>query len=289
MTTAKTFPTASCTPRILRPETEAPLSAEPRYTVATLVSDRAQYADMRRSFLAGGFSDADCEYLFVDNTGPVQTDAYRGLNALLNAAHAPIVILCHQDVRLLDDHRAALDERLKDLHKGDSDWALAGNAGGVAAGTLALRITDPHGKDQKHGNFPQRVASLDENFIIVRRDARLGFSRDLKGFHFYGADICLHASQMGYSAYVIDFHLEHLSPGKKGNDFGAMEAAFRAKWARALSPRWIQTTCSLIRLSGDPVGGFLGRLSQQAVRQIIAKISKRPGLDQPQRKSGLVS
>ncbi len=274
MASSPTFCTTSCTPRILRPETEAPVSAEPRYTIATLVSDRAQYAAMRETFCAGGFSDTDCEYLFVDNTGPVQTDAYRGLNALLNAAHAPIVILCHQDVRLLDDRRSNLDLRLKELHGSDPDWALAGNAGGVAPGNLALRITDPHGRNQRTGNFPQRVFSLDENFIIVRRDARLGFSRDLIGFHFYGADICLHAAQMGYSAYVIDFHLEHLSHGKKGTDFSAMEAAFRTKWERAMSPRWIQTTCSLIRLSGDPVGGFLGRIASKP----FAKISRRlPG------------
>lgn len=274
MATATTFCATSCTPRILRPETEAPVSAEPRYTIATLVSDRAQYAAMRESFRDGGFLDTDCEYLFVDNMGPVQTDAYRGLNALLNAAHGPIVILCHQDVRLLEDRRAHLDERLNELQRHDPDWALAGNAGGVAPGNLALRITDPHGKNQREGDLPQRVFSLDENFIILRRDARLGFSRDLNGFHFYGADICLHAAQMGYSAYVIDYHLEHLSPGKKGADFGTMEAAFRKKWERALSPRWIQTTCSLMRLSGDPVGGFLGRLASKP----FAKISRRlPG------------
>lgn len=271
MATATTICPTSCTPRILRPEAEAPVSAEPRYTVATLVSDRALYAAMRSSFLAGGFTGTDCEYLFVDNTGPVQTDAYRGLNALLNAAHAPIVILCHQDVRLLEDQRSTLDQRLKELHGRDGNWALAGNAGGVAPGNLALRITDPHGRNQSEGSFPQRVFSLDENFIIVRRDTRLGFSRDLTGFHFYGADVCLHAAQMGYSAYVIDFHLEHLSPGKKGSDFGTMEAAFRKKWERALSPRWIQTTCSLMRLSGDPVGGFFGRLASKP----FAKISRR--------------
>ena len=105
----------SCTPRILRPEAEAPLNAEPRYTIATLVTNREHYNAMRESFRAGGFTDATCEYVFVDNSGPLQTDAFRGLNALLNAAHAPIVILCHQDVRLLSDGRAELDQRLTSL------------------------------------------------------------------------------------------------------------------------------------------------------------------------------
>ncbi|MEQ1652129.1 MAG: hypothetical protein ABL897_06560 [Hyphomicrobium sp.] len=274
----------SCKPRILRPEAEAPLSAEPRYTIGTLVTDRAQYAAMLASFRAGGFSDANCEYIFIDNTGPLQTDAYRGLNALLNAAHAPTVILCHQDVRLLSDGRAALDLRLSDLAKRDSNWALAGNAGGVAAGRLALCISDPHGKDQRIGAFPERVVSLDENFIVVRRDARVGFSADLSGFHFYGADICLHASQMGYTAYVIDFHLEHLSPGKKDKSFAVAEEAFRAKWSRALTPRWVQTTCSLIHLAGGPVSNSIHRVVDAPVARLLRRLPGARGWKQSQKK-----
>ncbi len=246
----------------------------PRYTIGTLVSDPAQYAVMRASFADGGFDVNTTEYLFIDNTQPVQTDAYRGLNALLNAAGAPHVILCHQDVRLLRDGIADLDQRLAELTARDATWALAGNAGGVAPGRLALCITDPHGRGQRVGNLPERVMSLDENFMVVRRDARLGFSNDLSGFHFYGADICLHASQMGCAAYVIDFHLEHLSPGKKGHDFAIAEAAFRSKWSRALAPRWMQTTCSLLHLTGDPVRSVIGRF----VDAPLARLSRRmPG------------
>ena len=267
----------TCTPRILRPEAEAAPAGEPRYAIASLVSDRAHYEAMLASFRAGGFSDADCEYLFLDNTGPLQTGAYRGLNALLNAAHAPIVILCHQDVRLLSDGRRDLDLRLSELSKRDETWALAGNAGGIAPGRLALRITDPHGKNQRAGVLPARVTSLDENFIIVRRNSRLGFSRDLDGFHFYGADICLHAAQMGYNAYVIDFHLEHLSPGKKGSDFAAAEVAFREKWSRALSPRWIQTTCSLVRLTGGTAGSIISRIIAAPLSKIARRMPSASG------------
>lgn len=271
----------SCPPRILRPEAEAAPAGKPRYAIASLVSNRAQYESMLASFRAGGFSDSDCEYLFVDNTGPLQTGAYQGLNALLNAAHAPYVILCHQDVRLLEDGRIALDKRLSELSHRDPAWALTGNAGGIGPGRLAVRISDPHGKNQRAGNLPARVTSLDENFIVVRRDARLGFSRDLEGFHFYGADICLHAAQMGYAAYVIDFHLEHLSPGKKGPDFAVSEAAFREKWSRALSPRWIQTTCSLVRLTGAPAGGLFGRLIGTAFAKIARRLPNASGWSKP--------
>lgn len=262
---------------VMRAESELPSGAQPRYTIATLVSDRAQYNAMRGSFRAGGFSGGDCEYLFIDNTAPLQTDAYRGLNALLNAARAPAVILCHQDVRLLSDGREVLDARLSSLDQIDASWAVAGNAGGVAPGQLALRISDPHGRDVRVGELPAKVATLDENFLVVRRDARIGFSNDLSGFHFYGADICLHAAQMGYSAYVIDFHLEHLSAGKKGTDFGAMEQAFQTKWDRALSARWLQTTCALMRLSGAPGANFISRIASKPVSKILRRLPSARG------------
>lgn len=248
----------------------------PRFTIATLVSDMTQYAAMRASFAAHGFADG-CEYLFIDNTGAAQTDAYRGLNLLLNAARAPHVILCHQDVRLIGDGIHDLDARLTALNGKDPNWALAGNAGGIAPGRLALRISDPHGRDVTVGELPARVDTLDENFIVVRRDARIGFSHDLKGFHFYGADICLHAALMGYSAYVVDFHLEHLSAGKKGSDFAGMQQAFQDKWTRALSVRWLQTTCALLRISGAPGGGLIGAIVGRHASKVTRRLPSARG------------
>lgn len=271
-----------CIRRVAGP---APGGTTLRYSIGSLVTDTAQHAAMRQSFEAGGFTPADCEYLYVDNTGAQQTDAYRGLNALLNAARAPVVILCHQDVRLLNDGRRELDARLAALTVRDADWALAGNAGGVAPGVLAVRISDPHGKDVHVGELPERVVALDENFIVVRRDARIGFSNDLAGFHFYGADICLHAAQMGYSAYVIDFHLEHLSPGRKSEDFYKAELAFQQKWSRALSPRWLQTTCALLRLSGAPGGGLIQRYAAKPFAKIARRLPGARGWSGPRQKS----
>lgn len=275
-------PNAARPPVIVRPYGHPGPDDDVRLSICTLVNDRAQYEQMRASFKAGGFEAPACEYMFIDNTGPEQTCAYRGLNAMLNAARSRHVILCHQDVRLLTDTRDTLLSRLAALDLHDPLWALAGNAGGVSPGTLALRITDPHGADQRVGHFPARVMSLDENFIVVRRDARIGFSADLSGFHFYGADICLNADIMGYSAYVIDFHLVHLSAGKKNGAFDEMEQRFRAKWSRALSPRWMQTTCSLLRLSGDVFGQITGRLAEAPFRKLSRRLPSAAGWTRPE-------
>jgi hypothetical protein len=247
------------------------------YTIATLVNDGAQYEAMRATFSAFGFGGPDCEYLSIDNTGATQTEAHAGLNRLLDRARGRFVILCHQDVRLIGDGRQKLDTLLADLERRDPGWALAGNAGGIAPGRLALRITDPHGSDRRIGEFPQRVVTLDENFIVMKRSARLGFSRDLAGFHLYGADLCLVADILGYSSHVIDFHLHHLSPGTKSADFHAAEAAFRAKWSRALRSRWLQTTCTLVPISGDRVEQLIGGMAGGAVASLARRLPAARG------------
>lgn len=231
------------------------------YSICTLVSDLQQYQAMRESFRRHGFESEDCEYLQIDNTILNRKDAYAGLNQLLNEARGRYVILCHQDVRMINDGREELDAQLVRLEQIDPNWAVAGNAGGVRLGRLALRITDPHGKNTSVGDLPAKVTTLDENFIIVKRSVRIGFSRDLTGFHFYGADICLTADVLGYSSYVIDFHLEHLSPGTASAEFFAAKSAFRRKWSYAFRSRWLQTTCATAPVAGTHFGRAFGTLA----------------------------
>jgi hypothetical protein len=247
--------------------------AEPAYTIATLVNNPALYEAMLASFRAHGFREPDCEFLHVGSP----PCAYAALNRLLAEARGRHIILCHQDIRLIGDGRGELDQRLAELDRLDAAWALAGNAGGAAPGVLALRISDPHGSNRRVGRLPARVMSLDENFIVVRRAARIGFSRDLEGFHLYGADICLAADILGHSAWVIDFHLEHLSPGNKDQSFRSAEAAFRAKWSRALRPRWMQTTCTLLHLAGAPVARLFGRLGEGTYRWLSRRLGRARG------------
>ena len=239
----------------------------PLYSIGTLVNDRGQYAAMQASFRANGFDGPECEFLPAYDPA----SAFSALNAILATARGRYVILCHQDIRLLHDGRADLDSRLADLEASHPAWAVAGNAGGVAPGSLAMRITDPHGENRHLGALPARVMSLDENFLVVKAAARVGFSRDLEGFHLYGPDICLVADIMGYEAYVIDFHVHHLSGGRKDASFHRAENAFRAKWARALRPRWMQTTCTLLRLGAAAPDRWLGPYLERPYRGILRR------------------
>jgi hypothetical protein len=230
---------------------------------------------MRATFAVHGFDGSNSEFLYLDNRGPYQSGAYSGLNGLMHAARGRYVILCHQDVRLIGDGIQTLDRCLAELDRRDPRWALAGNAGGLQPGVLAQRISDPHGPDRNSGNLPAQVMSLDENFIVVKRSARVGCSVDLEGFHFYGPDLCLNAHIAGYSAWVIDFHLHHLSGGTKNSDFYVAEDAFRAKWSHALRPRWMQTTCALLRLSGFGLDREAGRLAARPYAGLLRRLPRR--------------
>ena len=231
-----------------------------RFSICTLVTDHSEYAAMVGSFRAGGFDGSDCEYLYLDNSLENAFDAFAGGNIFLREASGDFIILCHQDLLLLDDDRTTLETRLAELDTVDSDWALCGNAGGTKRGELALRITDPHGIDQTRGALPARALTLDENFIVVRRDANLALSHDLSGFHLYGADLCIIADVLGRSAWVIDFHLRHKSPGRVDASFVHLQDALKSKYRRAFRARWIQTTCTTFMLRGGALESLLCRL-----------------------------
>ncbi|MER8491994.1 hypothetical protein NKH53_27670 [Mesorhizobium australicum] len=79
------------------------------YTIGTLSRYADQYEAMVETFVANGFGVDDCEFLVVDNRRDDQWDAFHGLNEVLNQAQGRYVILCHEDVRLMQDGRAELD------------------------------------------------------------------------------------------------------------------------------------------------------------------------------------
>jgi hypothetical protein len=221
-----------------------------RYSICTLVTRHLEYAAMVESFERRGFDGSDCEFLYLDNSDENFFDAYSGNNLFLNAAKGRFVILCHQDVALLEDGRVTLDHIIEHLSRIDPYWGVCGNSGRDEAGRLAICISDPHGRDQRIGDFPVRVRSLDENFLIVRRAANLAFSNDLTGFHLYGTDICLIAETLGSHCYVIDFHLRHNSAGTMNHSFFKARDRMVRKYALAFRSRWILTTCTILFISG---------------------------------------
>ena len=229
------------------------------YSICTVFTRPAEYQGMLENLRAHGFTDCDTEFLAVDNSASNTMDAFTAYNAFLVEARAPYIVLCHQDILLMDDGREKLDHLLDEVAQQDPYWGLCGNAGLRGNGVLAVHITDPHSSNRKLGGpFPAKVTSLDENFIVVRRAANLAVSRDLKGFHMYGVDLCLIADVLGWTAYVIDFHLRHTSAGNVDASYHQGKVDLRRKYQRALRPRWIKLPTLHPVFVGGHQGLFLG-------------------------------
>lgn len=244
----------------------------PKYSVCTLVTQKNLYQSMVNSFIAAGFTSAISEYIYIDNTKSNTTDAYGGINKFLSIARGQFIIICHQDILLEYDRIEQLESCISQLNDLDPNWGLLGNAGGIKRGKSAIRITDPSGPNRRTAKLPAKVQSLDENFILIRKDANLGASRDLHGFHLYGLDLCLQAMMRGYSAYVVDFHLRHLSPGNFGADYYACKNSVIKKYQKIFPWNYYQTPGSPIFLSGNV---FLNRtLNNQSIQKTLSTLKQ---------------
>lgn len=217
-----------------------------RFSICTLVSNPSEYGEMVDSFVGRGFDPADCEFLYCDNSASNQMDAFAAYNLFLHTARGEFIILCHQDVLLIDDGREKLEEIVRDLDARDQRWALLGNAGAAELGYPVICITHGDGSKHNSGEFPVQVRSLDENFIVAKRSANLCVSHDLRGYHFYGTDLCQVAGFLGRTAWVVDFHLLHKSTGKIDATFDESYRAICRKYRTALPDGYIQTTCAVI-------------------------------------------
>jgi len=222
-----------------------------KFSICTLVNNKVEYDEMIGSFLTAGFGQFDCEYLYIDNSVTNKYEAYQGLNKFLTVAKGKYVILCHQDILLNHDNRAKLEQCIEEMEKKYPDWALLGNAGGVRIKWIASNIENADAEINHEKNLPLEVRSLDENFILVKKEANLGLSHDLKGYHFYGTDLCIMAGVMGYKAYVINFLLTHKSSGNPGKDFYILKNNFIKKYKKALGGKFIQTTITKVFIGGS--------------------------------------
>ena len=242
----------------------------PKYSICTLLTDKDQYKDALLSFRDAGFVEPESEFLYIDNTEENKYEAYAGVNKFLQTAKGDYIILCHQDLILHADKKEKLDSIIDEMASIDHDWALLGNAGGTVPGGQAYHLTEYTGKEKhylRRGTFPSKVDSLDENFIVVKKSANLSTSNDLSGFHMYGTDLCMIARILGYSAYVVDFHLWHLggasieTPVTEGayviSSFDITKENLIRKYQRVFSPRFIQTTCTIFYISSSRLKNFL--------------------------------
>jgi hypothetical protein len=222
---------------------------EKAFSICTLVTNNDEYQLMKESFVQQGF-DEGCEYLVADNIGVNKFNAYQAIRRFLKEAAGEYIIIVHQDVRCNDDI-VKLKTILEKLQQKDKNWAICGNAGAGGYKQLYYHL-DNNGDIKKSKNLPARVYSLDENLLIIKNSAGLTISSDLENFHLYGTDLCIIADFLGYSCYVIDFMVTHLSKGNLGQ-LEKYVPGFIEAYSHKLRERFVQTTCTKFYIGGSKI------------------------------------
>jgi hypothetical protein len=239
---------------------KASVTHQTSFEVHTFVTDDDLYARMRESFIDAGFAP-DAFVRLTDR----DDDPYTTITRIGRASTARYPILCHQDV--FTDQGAGAAEllaRLRELDVRDPRWVVAGNAGIMRSGRLIRRLVDGHGGPTGE-TLPLPVVTLDEDFLVFNPRNVPRCSAELKEFHLYGADVCLHALAAGGSAYVIDFSVTHLGQTRAGSDsqstywrvYERSRQRFTAVWNERCLFRYVVTPSDALFLSRS---GFLRRL-----------------------------
>ncbi len=222
---------------------------EQAFSICTIVTNNDDYQLMKESFVQQGF-DEGCEYLVADNIAVNKFNAFQAIRRFIKEAQGEYIVIVHQDVRC-HDNIVKLKNILGKLQQKDHKWAVCGNAGASGYKQLYYHL-DNNGDIKTSNNLPARVYSLDENLLIIKNSAGLTISSDLEDFHLYGTDLCIIADFLGYSCYVVDFMVTHLSEGNLVQ-LDKHVPAFIEAYSHKLRERFVQTTCTKFYLGGNKI------------------------------------
>lgn len=223
------------------------------FLIVSFANDERQYAEMRSSFEAAGFSAPIAEFLMMDNCAANVHDPYRTIPQIVARAGAEYVLFVHQDV--LANQGDRIDElraQISSITAHDPDWAVLANVGVDADLLPHAHYSDSTVSDMWLGSLPSRVCSVDEHFFVIRQSAGAITSAALDGFHLYATDICLHALQAGRTCWAIDFHLQHLGGSLQSADMIPHLSRFAKVWNNEVDFRFLRTPCFAVLLSRSP-------------------------------------
>ncbi len=229
---------------------EAAMTKNVSFHFFTLLTNDSQYNGMKESLHAVGFDESNSVFTTFDNRKANIYEPYSAIGQAVREAQAPYVIFCHQDLLFHqgpDELRSALEE----LSALDPTWAVAGNAGRAPNHEPIFFIQD-HTGVQDFGTRPGKVLTLDENFLVIRRDSGLSCSTGLSGFHLYATDLCLNAYLKGLTAYVIEFRLTHLGSSLDYNGLYVQAIKFVNFWRFRVGGAVLQTPSAMLVLSPVP-------------------------------------
>jgi hypothetical protein len=192
------------------------------------------------------------------------SSAARAYNEGLSEATNDILVFCHSDVYLPPHWMSHVSEAIQALDSAHAKWGVLGVVGADLNGTVQGHVFSTGLQSIIGAPFSGsvRAKSLDEMVLVMRRSTGLRFDESLPGFHLYGTDICLEASERGLGSYIIPAFCIHNSRGIKflPPAFWSSYSYMRRKW-RAQLP--VVTCCCTISATGRP-----------RLRHLLAKVRR---------------
>jgi hypothetical protein len=134
-------------------------------------------------------------------------------NDAIDKAKSEIIIFLHQDVVLPERWLDDLTASFKCLERSDPSWGVLGCHGETkeGCGRGYLYCTGNGRYILKPFDKPEKIQTLDEIVLIIRKSSDLRFDEALPHFHLYGTDICMTAYAKGMNCYAIPAFCLHNS------------------------------------------------------------------------------
>lgn len=181
------------------------------------------------------------------------SSASKAYNDAIDKSQNDLIVFVHQDIVLPEQWISDLQRALECLDQDDPEWGVIGSYGE----TLNDRgrgyvYSSGRGIIGKPFERPARIQTLDEIVLIIRKSSGLRFDNTLPHFHFYGADICMTAEQMGKKNYAISAFCVHNTQQNwvLGPEFYQCYRHIKRKWRKSLP---IQTTCTRVTRFDRPM------------------------------------
>lgn len=172
--------------------------------------------------------------------------AAQAYNEAIDHSENEYLVFLHQDVYLPPSWVSNLLYYLNKLNNKNINWGVIGIAGVNKNGEVVGRLwSQGINREINNGNEIEKVYSLDEVVIVLRKSTGLRFDENLSGFHLYGTDIVMQSAQKEYDNFVIHLPVIHNDKTKYLLDFSYLKAYWymRNKWYSFLP---IPTTCVTI-------------------------------------------
>jgi len=222
-----------------------------KYSILVCATNKRQLSQLLQSIK----TVEEYEFIFVNNKNNFFWSS-EALNQLTRVSSGEIIFWMHQDVTF-DAYEpfATINNIITQI----GNFGILGPAGVQVGDTGAIRGVDF--SSLKYNFDYMRCQTLDEFCLIGKRSNGLQFGEYLDHFHFYGADICLQASEKNLSNFVIKIPITHHSGGdvnlKNGDGYHHYREQGKKmfhKWGR----KYPKITTTTAHFRDDNIHWFLG-------------------------------